>query len=160
MMSDAVWALVLGAALTLIATLVAQWSSLVFQTKREAATRRADFQRSTLLQIRERLVELPPCTEEVFWARQEALERAGGWDLLGHHHPNMEAVSSVALRLLALAAAVEDERLRLEVVTLAQHELEAAQAPTEKGADERREKGIRAYGKVVNLLGEELRKLR
>jgi biopolymer transport protein ExbB/TolQ len=158
MTSDAVWALVLGAALTLIATLVAQWSSLAYQTKRQREARKADFQRSTLLQIREELSELSTSLQRAFDLRHETKERTGEWKPAGHH-PDIEAVRSVVNRLLALATGVEDKQLRLGVAVLAKHSFEAARAPTEKGTHEEWEKGNRAYADVVNSLGKELRRL-
>jgi hypothetical protein len=65
MTSDAVWALVLGAALTLVGTIVAQWASLSYQTRRQREARRADFQRSTLIQLRDLLAELSEASLDI-----------------------------------------------------------------------------------------------
>lgn len=88
-----VWTLLLGAVVALAGTLVAQWSSLAYQTRRQREARRADFQRSALIQIRDELLALAEAMRAVFVARYEAKERAD-WDALDVHHPATEAVQA------------------------------------------------------------------
>ena len=107
-----VWALLLGAVVALAGTLVAQWSSLAYQSRRQREARRADFQQTTLLQLREMLGDLDEAMLRLFLARQEALERAGGWDMLTDHHPDLETVLHVAGRLMLHVTAVEHKGLQ------------------------------------------------
>jgi hypothetical protein len=158
MTSDAVWALVLGAAVTLIATLVAQWSSLAYQTRRQREARRADFQRSALIQVRDLLLELSEAMRSVATARYEAadyIDRAGG---LPTYHPAVEAVRSITDRLEILVAAVEDEQLRVKVGYVAQHAYITTIAP-QKVAETARPKSQELHREAVQLLGEQLRQL-
>ena len=104
---DAVWALVLGAALALISTLVARWASLAYQTRRRREARRADFQRSSL-QVRDLLLELSEAMGVVArpvsrWPlrRSEAAASPAGSSSRRSSH-------SVSDRLVIIAAAVED----------------------------------------------------
>jgi len=52
------WPLLPGSAVTLVSTVAVQWASLTYQTKRRREARRADFQRTTLLQVRDALDDL------------------------------------------------------------------------------------------------------
>jgi hypothetical protein len=70
------WPLLLGAAVTLVSTVVAQWSSLAYQTRRQREARRADFQRSTLIQIRDELLALTEATRTV-----EVVPRSVGFEV-------------------------------------------------------------------------------
>jgi hypothetical protein len=68
MRGDVLWPLLFGSALTLVTTLVAQWSSLAYQTKRQREMRRADFQRTTLLQLRDTVAELAAGAANGLWS--------------------------------------------------------------------------------------------
>jgi len=139
--------------------LLAQWTSLAYQTKRQREARRADFQRITLVQLRDALDELGQGIRGVFVARGEALEQMGDWDELLVYHPTLEAVRSAIYRVRLLATALENEPLRSEAELVTRSAFEAAMAPTQQDADEQREKMSREYFKVVELLGEQLRRL-
>jgi hypothetical protein len=95
-----VWKIVLGAAVALAGTLLAQWSGLAYQTRRQREARQADFQRTTLLQLRDALGELDDAVLAFFLARHEALEHAGGLGearqappRLGEHSANQLAAA-------------------------------------------------------------------
>ena len=150
--------ILLGAALTLVTTLVAQWANLAYQTKRQTEARRADFQRTALIQIRDALLELSEAIRSAFLARHEAKERAT-WDALSSFHPAIEAVRSTRDRLLILSAAVEDDQLWAKVDSLARQAWLAALAPTEQKADESRKQMQELLDEASKLLGEQLRQL-
>lgn len=156
---SALWPLLLGSAITLVSTLLAQWTSLSYQTRRQREARRADFQRTTLVQLRDALDELGQDIRGVFVARGEALERAGGWDMLSSHHPTIEAVRSVSYRLRLLSTAVEDDALRGKVDSVTRRAFLAGTALIERDAEEQREEMSREYFDAVRLLGEQLRRL-
>jgi hypothetical protein len=153
-----VWALLLGAVVALAGTLLAQWSSLAYQTRRQREARRADFQRSALIQIRDALLELSEAIRSVFLARYEAEERAT-WDSLAPFHPTTEAVRGILDRLLILSAALEDDQLRGKVEMLVPWARMTAEAMTKQDADERRKKMNELQRDAVRLLGEQLRGL-
>jgi hypothetical protein len=155
---SALWPLLLGSAITLVSTLLAQWTSLAYQTRRQREARRADLQRTTLVQLRDALDELGQGIQGVFVARGEALERTGDWSMLSYH-PTLEAVRSAIYRVRLLATALENEPLRSEAELVTRSAFEAAMAPTQRDADEQREKMSRGYFEVVELLGEQLRRL-
>jgi hypothetical protein len=150
--------LLLGSAITLVSTLLAQWTSLSYQTRRQQEARRADFQRTTLVQLRDALDELGQAIRGVFVARGEALERTGDWGAL-IYHPTLEALRSTIYRLRLLATALESEPLRSKVELVTRTTFAAATAPTQQDADEQREKMSRVYFEAVELLGEQLRRL-
>ena len=153
-----VWKIVLGAAVALAGTLLAQWSSLAYQTRRQREARRADFQRTALIQIRDALLELREAIRSIFLARYEAQERTT-WDSLAPFHPTTEAVSAIMDRLLILSAAVDDDQLRGKAEMLARWAWLAAEAPTEQDANESRKEMNKLQRDVVRLLGEQLRGL-
>ena len=143
-----VWKIVLGAAVALAGTLLAQWSSLAYQTRRQREAR----------QIRDALLELREAIRSIFLARYEAQERAT-WDSLAPFHPTTEAVSAIMDRLLILSAAVDDDQLRGKAEMLARWAWLAAEAPTEQDANESRKEMNKLQRDVVRLLGEQLRGL-
>jgi hypothetical protein len=154
-----VWTLVLGAVVALAGTLLAQWSSLAYQTRRQREARRADFQRSALVQVQDLLLELSEAMRSVATARYEAtdyIDRAGG---LPTYHPAVAAVRSITDRLEILVAAVEDEQLRVKVGHVARRAYVTAIAPTEELAAKTRPKSQELHREAVQLLGEQLRKL-
>lgn len=118
-----VWALLLGAAVALAGTLLAQWSSLAYQTRRQREARRADFQRTTLLQLRDALGELDEAVRRAMAARyslSREFERDNrdpdDWgSFLSTSHPDMEALRSLTYRLRLLATGIEHEALQIAV---------------------------------------------
>jgi hypothetical protein len=159
MKSDAVWALLLGAAVALVSTLLAQWASLAYQTRRQREARRADFQRSALVQVRDLLLELSEAMGSVAAVRYEATQRVD-WDgALPSYHPAVAVVRSLADRLTIVAAAVEDEQLRVTVDQVARRAHVDAIAPTDELAEQTRTESLAVHRHAVQLLGEQLRKL-
>jgi hypothetical protein len=169
MTSDAVWALVLGAALTLIATLVAQWSNLAYQTRRQREARKADFQRTTLLQLREMLGEVDEAFRRAMDARHtlsHEFERENrdpdDWrselNTFNASHPDMEALRRLTYRLRLLGTAVEHEQLHFAVLQIS---LGASAVPDLTGemAQDAQDRLERAQEAAVELLGDELRRL-
>ena len=55
------WQVLLGSAITLVSTLLAQWFSLSYQANRQREMRKADAQRTTLLQLQRDLKQLGLC---------------------------------------------------------------------------------------------------
>jgi hypothetical protein len=159
MRGDVLWPLLFGSALTLVTTLVAQWSSLAYQTRRQREARRADFQRTTLLQLRELLGDLDDAMLRLFLARQEAVERTGDWNMLAAHHPDLEAVQHVTGRLMLQVTAVEHKGLLGLIASLALSAIWTAGAPTSQEADAQRKDLNEVRSKVTSLLGDQLRSL-
>lgn len=157
-MRDA-WLILLTAALTLAGTLLAQWSSLAYQTRRQREARRADFQRATLIQIRDALLELSQAMRTAFNVRYEAEERDQDFGGLPTYHPAVEAVRSLMDRIVILATAVEDEELRDKLDTTTRMAYLAAIASTARQADEERRKMGQLQREAVQLLGDQLRQL-
>jgi hypothetical protein len=155
-----VWTLLLGAVVALAGTLVAQWSSLAYQTRRQREARRADFQRTTLIQVRDLLLELSEAMGRVAAARyvdQDWIKR------IPTDHPTVAAARSIADRLVIIAVAVEDQQLRIHVDQVARRAHFDAIALTHDKAleatEEARAKSLEIHEKAVQLLGEQLRKL-
>jgi hypothetical protein len=153
------WPLLLGSAVTLASTVVAQWVSLSYQTKRQREVRRADFQRTTLLQVRDALDDLFQGIRAVFIARDEALERTGDSSLLRSHHPSLDMLHGAIYRLRLLATALEDKSLRDKLELVTERAFDAAMKPTEWDYDEQLKKTTGVYFEVIDLLGEQLRRL-
>jgi hypothetical protein len=154
------WPLLLGSAVTLVSTLLAQWVSLSYQTRRQREARRADFQRTTLLQLRELLEELLKGIERVAVAQQEqAQRRRGRWNALSLRQPEVGAIRSLVIRIHLLSVAVEDEQLRLNVRSVADHAERAAYAQSENEAREEVDKMGDAFRQTIELLGNQLRRL-
>jgi hypothetical protein len=159
MKSDAVWALLLGAAVALASTLLAQWASLAYQTRRQREARQADFQRSALVQVRDLLLELSEAMGRVAAARYEANQRVDGDGTLASYHPAVATVRSLADRLEIVAAALEDEQMRATVDEVAGRAHGDATAPADERAEQTRSKSLEVHREAVRLLGEQLRKL-
>jgi hypothetical protein len=167
MTSDAVWALVLGAALTLIATLVAQWSSLIYQTRRQQEARRADFQRTTLLELRTVLGEVQEIVSRAMATRRrlsDEFERSGQdpdeWAaVLGASHPDIDALRSLAHRLGLVGAGVDHEPLRVEIDILSELAFAAPLKASDREARDAWHLASDTERKAVKLLGEQLRRL-
>jgi hypothetical protein len=159
MKADAVWALLLGAAVALASTLLAQWASLAYQTRRQRESRQADFQRSALVQVRDLLLELSEAMGRVAAAHFEAMQRVD-WDgALPDHHPAVAAVRSLADRVEIVAAAVEDDQLRVTVEELAGRAHLDATGAADDRAEQTRRISLEVHRKAVQLLGERLREL-
>jgi hypothetical protein len=153
------WQVLLGAAISLVSTLLAQWFSLSYQTKRQWEMRKADFRRTTLLQLRDALNDLGHSVGRVFILQGEALQRTGSWEAFSSHHPDVAAVSAAVNPVLLHSIAVKDEPLRLKIHSMTERAEAAAKAPSERDADEEREKFGREMSEVIALLGEQLRRL-
>jgi hypothetical protein len=153
------WQVLLGSAISLVSTLLAQWFSLSHQTKRQRETRKADFQRTTLLQLRDALKDLGLSVAKVFILQGEALQSTGSWEAFSSHHPDVAAVSAAVTPVLLHNLAVEDEPLRLKIDSMTECAEAAAKAPSERDADEERKKFGREMSEVIALLGKQLRRL-
>jgi hypothetical protein len=160
---DAVLLLLLGSGLTLLA----QWSSLAYQTRRQQEARRADFQRTTLLQLRDLLGEVDEAVRRAMDARRRLsreFERDNRdpdeWEsFLSTSHPDKEALHSLTYRLELLGAGVEHEPLRSEIGAIALWATLGPLEPSDQKAEDTRWKLLSALGKAVELLGEQLRRL-
>ena len=167
MRGDVLWPLLFGSALTLVTTLVAQWSSLAYQTRRQREARRADSQRAALLQLRDALLE----TEEIVaramdTRRRLALEfEKDNRDpdefkaFLTSSHPDQALLSGVAWRLDLLASSVDHEPLRDEIGEVAMYAYLAPLMATDEEAEEARDTLGSAQSNAAELLGEQLRHL-
>jgi hypothetical protein len=162
-----VWALVLGAAVALAGTLLAQWSSLAYQTKRQREARKADFQRTTLLQLRDVLGEVDEAVRRAMRARyrlsleferdnQDPDEREGFFIA---NHPDLDALRSVTYRLRLLAVGVEHEPLRIAVGHITRFAWLGPRTAADQVAEDTWVTLIDVQNKAVDLLGEQLRKL-
>jgi hypothetical protein len=165
-----VWALLLGAVVALAGTLLAQWSSLAYQTRRQREARRADFQRTTLLQLRDALGEVEEAVARAMTARaalsakfEEHAPDPGDhddWDrYFRTSHPEIEELRSLTYRLRLLAAGVEHEPLRIAVGHISRLARLAPLSFYDREAEETRAKLIEVQNKAVDLLGEQLQKL-
>ena len=157
MRGDVLWPLLLGSALTLVTTLVAQWSSLAYQTKRQREMRRADFQRTTLLQLRDAVAELDDAMWELMHVRREALAREGGWNARTEY-ANWDAIFRLRGKLLAVAIGVDSMDLYLEVTALA-YSTKLVSEATSKEEDRHRKVLSSSRRKLLWLLAERLARL-
>jgi hypothetical protein len=164
---EVVWPLLLGSAVTLVSTLIAQWANLGYQTRRQREARRADFQRTTLLQLRDVLGEVDEAVRRAMDARyrlSREFERSGenpdDWkDFLHVSHPDMEALRSLTYRLRLIATGLEHEPLRIAVNHISRWAWLAPLAATDKDSQDAREKLTTQQINAVELLGEQLRSL-
>jgi hypothetical protein len=140
----------------LAGTLIAQWSSLAYQTRRQREARRADFQRTTLIQTRDLLLELSEAMGRVGAARYADADWIEG---IPTDHPAVVSVRSITDRLLIVAAAVDDEQLRIKVDHLARRAYLDAIAADDHEAKNERRKSLEVHREAVKLLGEQLRRL-
>ena len=152
------WQLLLGSAITLVSTLLAQWFSLNYQTKRQQEMRRADFQRTTLLQLRDALRELGLSVTQVFVLQGEVRQRTGKWEALSSHHPEVKAVFAAVTPVLLTNLAVQDESLLRKVESMTERAETFVKARNEQHADEEWEKFRRELSDVIGLLGNQLRR--
>lgn len=162
-----VWKILLGAAVALAGTLLAQWSSLAYQTRRQREARRADFQRTTLLQLRDVLGEVEEAVGRAMAVRQRL---SAEFELSGQHpdewngmlstsRPEMETLRSLTYRLRLLATGVEHEPLRIAVGHISRWAWLTPLAPADEDSKDARKKLIDQQVKAVDLLGEQLRSL-
>lgn len=129
---------------------------LAYQTGRQREARRTDFQRTTLIQIRDLLLELSEAMGKVGAARYMD---ADVFDGMPTDHPTVVAVRSIIDRLVIVAAAVEDDQLRIHVDQVARRAHLDAIAPTDEVSEKARAKSLEIHRKAVQLLGEQLRRL-
>ncbi len=161
------WSLLLGAAVTLVGTALAQWFSLAYQTGRQRQARRADRQEARLLALQDLLEEVDDCVGRAMAARYELaeeFERSPGypeeWEsFLRTSLSEMETLRSLTYRLRLLAAGVEHERLRIAVGDISNWAWLAPTSPSYQDSADARDKLIRAQNEAVDLLGERLRNL-
>jgi hypothetical protein len=161
---DAVLLLFLGSGLTLLA----QWSSLAYQTSRQRQARRADRQETRLLALQDLLGEVEEAVRRAMAVRarlseefeQHAPEPSDHdeWEayLRRTSHPDMELLRSLTYRLRLLAAGVEHEPLRVAVGHISRFAWLAAVAFFDREAEDTRAKLIEVQNKAVDLLGEQL----
>jgi hypothetical protein len=167
MRGDVLWPLLFGSALTLVTTLVAQWSSLVFQTRRQREARRADFQRTTLIQLRDTLGRVFEVSERVMAARRalsERFERSSvdpdSWaEVLRTSLPEAELLRTLGYQVELLAAGLEYDQIRTWTDDIALWTTLGPLQPSDQEAEENRQKLLNAHWEAVRLLGEQLRRL-
>jgi hypothetical protein len=129
---------------------------------RQREMRRADFHRTTLLELREALGEVDDTLLRVFLARQEALERTGSWDTLAPHHPDLEGAVRVKSRLLVLAAGLENleaKELFGQVASISYSVLLVARAQTADEAEQHRTQLNDLKTRVLLSIGRQLSRL-
>jgi hypothetical protein len=153
------WQVLLGAAISLVGTLLASWFSLSYQIKRQWEMRTAELRRTTLLQLRDALKDLGLSVTKVFVLQGDALQRTGSWEAFSSRHPDVEAVSAAVTPVLLQNLAVKDEPLRRKIESMTESAEAAAKATSQRDADEEREKFSREMSEVIALLGEQLRRL-
>ena len=161
------WPLLLGATVTLVSTVLAQWWSLAFQTRRQRQARRADRQEVRLLALEELLGEVDEAVRRAMDARARLAEEFEHFSepydewgsFLRASLPDREALRSLTYRLRLLAVGVDHEPLRIAVGHISRWAWLAPLSPSHQDAMDAREKLIQAQNQAVNLLGEQLRKL-
>jgi hypothetical protein len=153
------WQVLLGSAIALVSTLLAQWFSLSYQTKRQREMRWADFKRTDLLQLRDALKELGLCLTRVFISQGEVLERTGTWETFSSLHPQVAEVSGAVTPVLIQQSTIEDEPLRLKLETMTETAEIAAKAPSERDAVEQRDLFFLEFREVIDYIGDQLRRL-
>jgi hypothetical protein len=164
---DVLWPLLFGSTLTLVTTLAAQWFSLAFQTKRQREARRADFQRTTLIQLRDTLGQVFEVFERVMAARRalsERFERSSqdpdSWEeVLRTSLPEAELLNSLGYQVELLAAGLEHDPIRTWTDDIALWATFGPLRPSDQEAEESRQKLLNAQGEALRLLGEQLRRL-
>jgi hypothetical protein len=163
------WPLLLGAAVTLVGTVLAQWLSLAYQTSRQRQARRADRQETRLLALQDLLGEVDDCASRAMAHRSELsneYERDPSPDYPEDWGPflhtslsEMETLRSLTYRLRLLAAGIEHKPLRMTVDDIAQWAWLAPTTPSDQRSADTYAKLIEVQNDAVDLLGEQLRKL-
>ena len=154
------WPLLLGAAVTLVGTVLAQWLSLTYQTSRQRQARRADRQETRLLALQDLLGEVDDSVRQGMIARAKlyfAFEREGR-DLdalpsaLITSEPQMEVLRSLTYRLRLLAAGVEHKELRVAVGDISHWAWHVPVARSNQEFNDARDKLTQAQLKAVDEL--------
>lgn len=148
-----------GSGLTLGTTLVAQWSSLAYQSRRQREARRADFQRTSLLQVRDLLGEVAEAMSRVKGVQYERLGLTDEWEPLSTTHPAAQALSSLTFRLRLAGVGLDDPQIRASLASVEISAWLATTAPTEQEAKDASQKLIAARNRALERLGEQLREL-
>ena len=166
MRGDVLWPLLFGSALTLVTTLVAQWSSLAYQTSRQRQARRADSQRTTLLQLQNTLLEVQGVVDRAMDTRRRLVlefekDNRDPAELQAFlmSHPDQALLSSILWRLERLASGTENEPLLDAIWEVLEWGYVAPTRPTDEGAQDARDSLFDAQRKVADMIGEQLRKL-
>jgi hypothetical protein len=148
-------ALLAGGALTVLG----QWLSLAWQTRRQRQERRADFQRTTLLQVRDLLGEVAEAMQRVTRRQYGYLELADEWDPLPTVHPEAQAVSNLTFRLRLAAVGLDNDQLQGKLASVEALAWRATIALNEQDSQDALQKLITARNQALDLLGEHLRRL-
>jgi hypothetical protein len=162
-----VWTLLLGAVVALAGTLLAQWSSLAYQTGRQREARRADFQRTTLLDLRTVLSEVQETVGRAMAIRRQLAEEheLSGQDpdewaaTLIASHPDRDELRRLDHRLMIVTIAVDDEQLRTDIDMLRELVFAAPLTASNKQAQAALSRAFVVETKVLKRLGEQLRRL-
>jgi len=161
------WPLLLGAAVTLVGTVLAQWLSLAYQTGRQRQARRADRQEARLLALQDLLGEVDDCVSRAMAHRSvlsDEFDRSPGYpdewgSFLSGSLSEMETLRSLTYRLRLLAAGLDHEGLRVAVGHISRFAWLAPTSPSYQDSADAREKLIKVQNEAVDLLGEQLRRL-
>jgi hypothetical protein len=161
------WPLLLGAVVTLVATALAQWFSLAYQTGRQRQARRADRQEARLLALQDLLGEVDESVRQAMAARSklaDEFEQSPGYpeewgEWLRTSLAERDTLRSLTYRLRLLAAGVQDEPLRIAVGQISNWAWLAPTSPPYQDSQDAHAKLIQAQNEAADLLGEQLRKL-
>jgi hypothetical protein len=154
MRGDVLWPLLFGSALTLVTTLLVQWFSLTVQTRQQREARRADFQRATLIELREMVQEL----EDANWQLTRA-SKAGPRARTEHLHANWERLVRLRTRVMVLATGVDNRVLFSQVQEFARSADLVRGATSAEEASRPREVMKDLRGKILWAIGQNLREL-
>ncbi len=167
MRGDVLWPLLWGSALTLATTLVTQWFSLTFQTMRQQEARRADFQRTTLLELRELLGELSSMVSRAMATRRRladefepSSQNPDEWAaFLTASHPDITALRNLAHQLRLVGCAVDYKPLRDQIDMLSEVALAAPFMASDQKAQHAWMSAGTMLDEAITRVGEQLRKL-
>jgi hypothetical protein len=160
-----VWKILLGAVVALAGTLLAQWSSLAYQTKRQRQARRADHQEARLLALQDLLGEVEDAVARAMLVRARLSEkweqaRPDHSDRDEHvHRPDVALLRSLTYRLRLLAAGVEHAPLLVAVGHVSELALRAPMTYADEVALRLHDKLIEVQNEAADLLGDQLRRL-
>jgi hypothetical protein len=164
---DAVGLVLLGSGLTLLA----QWFGLRYETRRQREARRADFQRTTLIQVRDLLGEVEEALGRAMGARAALAkmfeehapdpsdEKEWRTYLYGKASPELTRLRSLSYRLRLLAAGVEHKPLGSMVWTISKIADQAPLSFANQEAENAHVTLIDMQDKTVELLGQQLQEL-
>jgi hypothetical protein len=120
--------------------------------------RRADFQRTTLLQLRDTVAELDDAMLELMHVRREAQAREGGWNVRTEY-ANWEAIFRLRGKLLIVATGVDSRDLYWWVLALA-HSTKLVSEATSEEEEDRHQKDLSSNRrKVLSVLADRLAQL-